>query len=136
MAELLIVARDVRHADPEKDRRGCYKRGDVVVVEEDGHAWGAKEGLPRFVRLRITGAGKALAERLTEIDDEDDAGNPVTDEKGERQMYRRRRWNVDIAALPAATRNALASTGVASISRALVRARLRRKRDNLQFTGL
>lgn len=136
MAELLIKAQDATHADPDADRAGCYKRGDVVAVMPDGHEWGAREGLPRFVRLRIPGVAKNLAERLAVEDDEDDDGNPAVDEKGYRRVHRRRRWRVDLAALPAAVRTALATTGEASISRALVRSRLRRKRDNLQFADL
>lgn len=49
--EILVKAEDHTHPDPEKDRRGAYKKGDVVVVMADGHPWGAKEGPPRFVRV-------------------------------------------------------------------------------------
>lgn len=60
MAELLIKAVDAFHPDPEKDQRGSYKQGDIVLVMEDGHEWGAKEILPpqqggKFVRVQITG---------------------------------------------------------------------------------
>ena len=51
MAELLILNRD---ATP--DQRG-YKRGDIVVVMDDGHQWGGAEGLPDFVRGRLSGDG-------------------------------------------------------------------------------
>jgi hypothetical protein len=136
MAELLIKARDATHADAEKDRRGCYKRGDVVVVMDDGHEWGAKEGPPNFVRLRIPGAARALAERLTEEQDDDDTGAPLPDEQGQRRAFRRRRWRVDLDALPAAVRTGLQSDGVASITRVQIRSRLKRKRDGAQFNDL
>jgi len=136
MAELLIKARDATHADAETDRRGCYKRGDVVVVMEDGHEWGAKEGPPNFVRLRIPGAARALAARLTEEQDDDDDGKPLAEEQGERGIHRRRRWRVDLDALPAAIRTALLNSGVASITRAQIRSRLKRKRDGAQFNDL
>ncbi|MCP4126928.1 MAG: hypothetical protein GY753_07690 [Gammaproteobacteria bacterium] len=55
MAELLIKAVDYAHADPEKDRCGAYKRGDVVVVMPDGHVWGGAEGLPKFLRVSLPG---------------------------------------------------------------------------------
>lgn len=135
MAELLIKLVDATHEDPEKDRRGCYKRGDVVVVQEDGHEWGAKEGPPRFVRLHIPGAARALAERLTEEQDDDDNGAPLPDAQ-EGRRFRRRRWRVDLDALPAAIRTALQTTGRASITRAQIRSRLKRKRDGAQFTDL
>lgn len=35
MAEFLIKRIDATHPDRRKDRRGCYKRGDVVAVYED-----------------------------------------------------------------------------------------------------
>ena len=136
MAELLVKARGAAHADPEKDRRGCYKRGDVVIVQEDGHEWGRKEGPPNFVILRIPGAARALAERLTEEQDDDDAGAPLQDEQGQRRAFRRRRWRVDLDALPAAIRTALQNEGRASITRVQIRSRLRRKRDGAQFTDL
>lgn len=50
--QLLIRAIDNSHADPEKDRRGCYKKGYPVVVFPLTHTWGAEEGLPGFVILR------------------------------------------------------------------------------------
>lgn len=136
MAELLIKARDAEHADPEKDRRGCYKRGDVVIVQDDGHEWGRKEGPPNFVVLRIPGAARSLAERLTEEQDDDDDGTPLQDEQGQRRAFRRRRWRVDLDDLPAAIRTALQTNGYASITRVQIRQRLKRKRDGAQFNDL
>ncbi len=60
MARLLIKAVDATHPDPAKDKRACYKHGDVVVVREDGHEWSPGEGLPAFLQLDIaTSAGGA-----------------------------------------------------------------------------
>jgi hypothetical protein len=39
MAEILLKLQNATATDPEQDRF-CYKRGDPVVVMEDGHAWG------------------------------------------------------------------------------------------------
>ncbi len=36
MAEILIKVADYIHADPEKDRRGVHKRGDVINIKPDG----------------------------------------------------------------------------------------------------
>lgn len=63
MAELLIKAVDATHVDPDKDRRGCYKRGDVVVVQPDGWSWGTLEALPRFVLVKVPGATVAQVEQ-------------------------------------------------------------------------
>ena len=43
MAQLLVFDRDNHHVDPEKDRKGCYKKGDILVVAEDNHVWGNDE---------------------------------------------------------------------------------------------
>lgn len=66
MAELLIKAVSASNADPDKDRRGCYKRGDVVVAMEDGHEWGRLEGPPDFVVVRLSGVSRAAAEQWCE----------------------------------------------------------------------
>jgi hypothetical protein len=47
MPLVLVKAVSVTHADPVKDLRGCYKRGDVVLVYEDwrhGHCGGGHAG--------------------------------------------------------------------------------------------
>lgn len=54
MAELLIINRD---ATPEQR---SYKRGDIVVVMEDGHEWGGAECLPDFVRASLPGIPRAM----------------------------------------------------------------------------
>jgi hypothetical protein len=136
VAELLIKARDASHDDPETDRRGCYKRGDVVTVQDDGHPWGRKEGLPNFIILRIPGAARALAERLADEQDDDDSGTLLQDADGMRGRHRRRRWRIDIDDLPAAVRTALMTTGAAPITRVQIRTRLKRKRDGALFTDL
>lgn len=53
MAELLILNRDA------SAEQRSYKRGDIVVVMDDGHEWGRAEGLPDFVRASLPGVTKA-----------------------------------------------------------------------------
>lgn len=55
MSEILIKARDAHHPDPVEDARGCYKRGDPVLVMPSGHTWGSLETIPRFWRVRVPG---------------------------------------------------------------------------------
>ena len=71
MAELLVKARSVANADPDKDRRGCYKRGDIVLAQPDGHEWGRMEGLPDFVVIRVPGLTAAAAVARCESWDEE-----------------------------------------------------------------
>jgi hypothetical protein len=70
MAEFLIKAIDATHSDPEKDKRGCYKRGDFVVVMPDGHEWGKEERLPKFVVVKIPGLSVETAKKYILSHDE------------------------------------------------------------------
>ena len=54
MAEILFKAIDATNPDPDKDRRGCYKKGYPVVVMPDGHTWGKEEALPKFIIVKCT----------------------------------------------------------------------------------
>lgn len=67
MAEFLVMAVPSSHPDPEKARRGIHQKGDPVVAQPDGHVWGAKEGLPKFVLVKCPELSLALArERIAE----------------------------------------------------------------------
>ena len=43
MCELLVKSVDATHPDPVINLSGCYKRGDVVVIQPDGFMWGTGE---------------------------------------------------------------------------------------------
>ena len=43
MCELLVKAVDANHPDPVINLAGCYKRGDVVAIRENGFQWGSGE---------------------------------------------------------------------------------------------
>jgi len=60
MAEILVKAIDATHVDPIKDRQGCYKCGDPVVVFDDGHAWGNEECPPKFVIVKVPGTAEEV----------------------------------------------------------------------------
>ena len=63
MAEFLVLAKQgYTNPDPVKDKQGCYKRGDIVVVRDDGHEWGNMEGAPDFVIVKVPGLLTADAE--------------------------------------------------------------------------
>lgn len=62
MPELLIKANNAHHRNPMKDRQGCYKRGDPVLVMPDGHPWGREEQLPKFWRVRVPNVQRSLLE--------------------------------------------------------------------------
>lgn len=65
MAELLIRVVDKVNADPALDVR-CTKRGDVIVVCEDGWPWGTEERrLPIYRLLSIPGVPATELQGLT-----------------------------------------------------------------------
>ena len=152
MCEILIFAKNNTHPDPEKDRRGCYKRGMPVVVFEDGHAWGREEskqvwiaegkpaadwpGQGKFVILKIPGVPAAKAQELISHQVEDDVGTPLINFDGAPIAWRRRRWQLLVDGIPLAVRNILASTGEYTATIAQIRNYLKRIRDGAQFVGL
>jgi hypothetical protein len=108
MCEALVMAVNKTHPDTDKDRRGCYKRGMVVVVMPDGHAWGKEESPstanPRvFAVLKFPGVSVARVQKYIIPQFENGVLDPP---------YRRRLWQVQWAELPQAARNKLANVGV------------------------
>jgi hypothetical protein len=71
MARLLVKAIDHTHPDPDKDKRGAYKRGDVVAVRDDDHVWGASEGPPKFEQVDLPGVDPSDLLYLSEEAQED-----------------------------------------------------------------
>lgn len=106
MAELLIKTTDNTHADPVKDRRGCYKRGYPVVVMPDGHGWGNEERLPWFWIVKLPMIDPALIKEY--IAEWRDTGNLE-------QTLQRRRWQLQVEQLPAAALDILTTTGVLTV---------------------
>jgi len=107
MAELLVKAIDAVCTDPgkspaelaAKDARGCYKRGDVVVVMPDGHAWGAMEGPPKFWVVKVPGLSVEAAQAYLE-----------------RSETRRRALGVAWADVPNGVKNQLQSSGAVTVT--------------------
>lgn len=156
MCEFLIFTRDNTNPDPEKNRRGCYKRGMVVVVFEDGHTWGREEskqmwiaegntaaswpGQGRWVILKIPGVPAAKARALAAVQDVDDAGQPYFGDiplaNPVQSNFRRRGWQVRLDDVQANVRNKLVADGEYTTTVAAIRSYLSRIRDGAQFTGL
>ena len=68
MARLLVMAVDKTHPDPELDKSGCFKLGDIVTVQADDHVWGSAEGLPNFIQVDIADVSVAEMEHLANYD--------------------------------------------------------------------
>ena len=105
---MLVKAIDATHPDPDKDRRGCYKRGMPVVVMDDGHEWGKEERLPKFVIIKIPLTSKDKIMKY--IDPE-----PGLDVEGNIIIDRRRMWKIRLADLPLLARNKLQLSGELTI---------------------
>lgn len=104
MAEILVIAANKSHVDPNRDRAGCYKRGMPVIVQQDGHQWGLKERLPLFVVIKIPGVSVARVLKYAQEHKIDLGG-----EKPE--IYRRRRWIIRWDDLPQRAKNRLRDDG-------------------------
>lgn len=119
MAEALIRLTSVTHADPIKDRRGCWKAGYVIDVQPDGYSWGAEEHpashsyRPRRTAL-ITFPGVSVARVQKYLAAQPDA-QAIANGIPDAPPYRRRLWQIQSAELPAAARNKLATTGLLTI---------------------
>jgi hypothetical protein len=134
MAEFLIKAVNATHADPLKDQRGCYKRGDIVMVQENGFEWGSLEALPpaqggKFVVVRIS---DVTVEQVKTFVQNKLAGVPNADISMseldvEARPTRRRRFHLTVDSLPVGVRNTLNTTGFYETTWAAVKAFLQDK---------
>lgn len=128
MAILVLIDRDATHADPVKDERGCYKRGDIVAVHEDSAHDGDLERNPvsaPWVLIKVAGVTKAQAERVLEPDRESDAADA--------RRRTRRKWRLNPDDLPAGVRAALRRDRYFETTLAQVRNFIRNKRDGKAF---
>ncbi len=105
MATICVRTRDNTHADPVKDRRGCYKRGDVVALfDSDRHVPGAQETHANgFAWLRFPGVRAARLREFLDAERED-LGRRSRTGRVEPERTRRRAWRIDLDALPLTAR--------------------------------
>lgn len=132
MAELLIKAVNATHSDPNKDARGCYKRGDIVGVAPNDWPWGALELKPpadggKFVVVKITDVTRQQVIDWVR----DNWQCAVDDGDGER----RRRVRIDVDDLPNNVKNQLNNNGQFTTTWAAIRQYLRNKATNATATG-
>ena len=147
MAELLVFARNNTHADPEKERASCYKRGHIVTVREDGFAWGIREtkaawiaagntaeSYPNdFVLVKIPGVAVQTVQDIVWPQTDDDAGVPVVDEDGRPKVFRRRAWRILVDTIPDNIKNTLLTAGEVTVTKAQIRNYIQRVRDNAVY---
>lgn len=64
MAQLLVKAIDDTHPDPVIDATECWKRGDIIMVREDDHAFGDAEISPMFRVISVPGMTRDDVDRI------------------------------------------------------------------------
>lgn len=132
MAELLVKAVNATHSDPNKDLRGCYKRGDIVLVRENGHVWGSLELKPpadggKFVVIKITDVTRAQVINWV-------LNHWATDLEGS-DGIRRRRVKIDVDLVPPAVLQELNQTGQYTTTWVAIRQYVRNKETNATADG-
>jgi len=129
MALLLVMAVSRTHADPVKDQRGCYKRGDIVEVLDDSKHDGdivANPIAPPFVLVRITGVTQAQIERLMESHTVEE----IVDGQTRQRVVRRRKYRVDVDDVPAGILAQLRDNRYVEVTWAQVKSYIRNKITN------
>lgn len=134
MAEILIKAIDATHLNPVKNQRGCYKRGDPVVIMPDGWGWGTEETKPpidggKFVIIKIPGVTPQ------QVHDAIHARWPglqhiLESELQAGMVVRRRQLTFNIDLLPSAVKNTLNRTGTYTTTWAAIKSFVRDKVSN------
>lgn len=125
MAEMLVFAVNRTHPNPVKDRRGCYKRGDIVVVKPNGWGWGTEETkAPKdggvFVIIKIPGVSVASIEKYTASDSIQDGFEP--NGQSPNIIHRTRRlFRAVIDELPSNVVTQLRDTGVFTTTSAAIK---------------
>lgn len=107
--DVLIKLIDATHPDTETDRKGCYKKGDIVEVRTPGtYERGREEAPPKFALLHITNAPEGLKRVL---ESPEFADFPAA----EKVVHRRRQHHLNTDAIPAGIWEELISNGTYSL---------------------
>jgi len=74
MAEFVIKRIDATNDDPIKDARGCYKRGDIIDILEDGMA----DTMPWLTVIKVPGLAVSTIQHFVDsVMGLDENGNEV-----------------------------------------------------------
>jgi len=132
MAEIFLKLKATSHSDPDRDREGCYKRGMIVTVQQDGFDWGrlSISFYPAACIIKIPGLAVEKIEDLTSPQMEDDSGISQID------PYRRRQWILNIDDIPNGLKQTVKDTGEITVTVSKVRNYIKRIRDNAQYVGM
>ena len=132
MALLLVYGRNNSHADSVKDRRGCYKLGDIVqVLDEDAHDGDivANPIAAPMLLIRVSGISSGRIRHVMRPEYAAITEDPFS------LVLTRRVFGFDLAALPQAARDLLQTDRYAEITRLQAKAYLRHKITNVDMEG-
>ena len=102
---LLVKAVGSTHPDPVINLAGCYKQGDVVVIQDDDFTWGIGElDTDVFAIIKMTGVAKEAMSYLLSSNDESLAKTAANKfprllnitSAVQRKTVRRRRYSIDL----------------------------------------
>jgi len=85
--------------------RGAWKRGHVVGVFPDGHVFGRRESLPRFVIVTVP---RSFVVTNPELIQEEWSGE---------ELVHRRKWRIDVDSLSPTKRTELEVSGETTLNR-------------------
>ncbi len=91
--ETLVVIRDQKIPDPVEDLRSSLKRGDVVVVREEGHQWSKTEYISYLIvkiKAKPAKIQKLLEPLEKELDQKDENDKP------KKETLIARRYKIDL----------------------------------------
>jgi hypothetical protein len=109
MAEFLIFSQNDTNPDIQIDQSSCYKFGDPVVVNANGHAWGKEEHPSttadrKFWLIQIPNISEVAVEQLIE---------PLIQPEGEGiEILLRRQWKFDATQLSQTELDTLNTVGI------------------------
>ena len=120
MAEILFAARDLPSG---------YKRGDAIVVVDDGWIWGTREGLPDFWRITVPFTKAQIDPYVMPLIEASEPGDPNFDaidvpDRVERRHRASTRFTPENLTPP--KRNELLTTGLVTLNAGQTRSAYKR----------
>ena len=130
MALLLVYGRNNTHTDSVKDRRGCYKLGDIVqVLDEDAHDGNVVANPVAFPHILIRVSG-ITSEQVRHV-----MAPEVSSVSLDRKVITRRLFRFRLEDLPSQAKQRLQRDRYAEVTRAQAKQYLRNKVTTRDFEG-
>lgn len=83
MAEMIVMAIDKVNTESPYLDAGCYKRGDVIIIQEDGWPWSEEErNHPRWRIVKIPGVPASRLSAFMASEPGDRVQNPMLQRRG------------------------------------------------------